>query len=109
MRKGKVYCNHILAGEIRELDSGGYQFEYDQLFFNDSQMPAISVTLPKNKKVHASDTLFPFFFNMLSEGANRQLQCQLLKIDKDDDFGLLLQTADAESVGAITVTAMINE
>jgi HipA-like protein len=106
MRRGKVYCNHILAGEIMELDNGGYQFEYDTLFFNNSQLPAISVTLPKNKQVHKSDALFPFFFNMLSEGANRQLQCQLLRIDKDDDFGLLLQTADAESVGAITVTAI---
>jgi HipA-like protein len=109
MRKGKVYCNHILAGEIRELGNGGYQFEYDGLYFNDSQMPAISVTLPKNKTVHESDILFPFFFNMLSEGANRQLQCQLLKIDKDDDFGLLLQTADAESVGAITVTDITSD
>jgi HipA-like protein len=103
MRRGKVYCNHILAGEITELDSGGYLFEYDSLYLVDSQLPAISVTLPKNKMEHKSDTLFPFFFNMLSEGANRQLQCQLLKIDRDDDFGLLLQTADAESVGAITV------
>lgn len=108
MRRGKVYCNHILAGEITELDNGGYQFEYDTQFFNDNRLPAISVTLPKNKQVHKSDTLFPFFFNMLSEEANRQLQCQLLKIDKDDDFGLLLRTADSESVGAITVTA-VNE
>jgi HipA-like protein len=103
MRKGKVYYNDMVAGELAEQEQGGYRFEYDAMYYNNSLLPPISVTLPKNKTVHESDILFPFFFNMLSEGANRQLQCQLLKVDEDDDFGLLLQTADAESIGAITV------
>jgi HipA-like protein len=103
MRQGKVYYNDIVAGELAELENGDYQFEYETIYFNNSLLPPISVTLPKSKQVHESHTLFPFFFNMLSEGANRKLQCQLLRIDEDDDFGLLLQTADAESIGAITV------
>lgn len=37
--------------------------------------------------------LVPYFFNMLSEGANRQLQSTLLHIDENDDFGILLATA----------------
>jgi HipA-like protein len=104
MRRGQVYFNEILAGEISELtDGSGYEFEYDTAYFNNDKLPAISVTLPKWKLAQRYDTLFPFFFNMLSEGANRKLQCHHLKIDEDDDFGLLLQTTDAESIGAITV------
>ncbi len=104
MRRGRVYFNEIIAGEISELDDGsGYVFIYDTAYFNNDKLPAISVTLPKWKQEYRYDTLFPFFFNMLSEGANRKLQCRHFKIDDDDDFGLLLQTTDAESIGAITV------
>ncbi len=103
MRKGNVYCNKLLAGQVLELDKGGYEFIYDTVYFNNPIMPPVSVTIPKNKQLHKSEILFPFFFNMLSEGANRKLQCRMLKLDEADDFGLLLQTADAESIGAITV------
>ena len=44
-----------------------------------------------------------FFYNMLSEGANKALQCTTLKIDENDAFGLLLATADNDTIGAITV------
>jgi serine/threonine-protein kinase HipA len=40
---------------------------------------------------------------MLSEGVNRQLQCRTLKIDENDDFGLLLATAQFDTIGAVTV------
>jgi len=47
--------------------------------------------------------LFSFFFNMLSEGENRQIQSQLLHIDVEDDFGILLATAQTDTIGAVTV------
>ena len=40
---------------------------------------------------------------MLSEGANRKLQSQLLKIDERDDFGIMLATAQYDTIGAVTV------
>jgi serine/threonine-protein kinase HipA len=40
---------------------------------------------------------------MLSEGANKAVQCQTLKIDEDDAFGLLLATAWNDTIGAITI------
>ena len=58
---------------------------------------------PKSQQEFVSDTLFPFFYNMLSEGANKTIQCQTLKIDEDDVFGLLLATAHSDTIGAITV------
>jgi len=47
--------------------------------------------------------LFPFFSNMLSEGVNRKLQSTQLRIDEQDSFGLLLATAQSDTIGAITI------
>lgn len=40
---------------------------------------------------------------MLSEGENRQIQSRLLRIDSEDDFGILLATAQFDTIGAATV------
>ena len=103
MRKGIIYYNQIIAGELVESVSGNYTFSYDDIYYSNTNLPAISVTIPKTKQIHQSAFLFPFFYNMLSEGSNRKTQCRLLKIDEDDDFGLLLKTGAHETVGAITV------
>ena len=49
--------------------------------------------MPSKSQYYHSDYLFPYFFNMLSEGANRQIQSTLLHIDENDDFGILLACA----------------
>ena len=103
MRKAFVYHNDRLAGSLIQDDRGEYEFKYDDAWYINNRLPAISLTLPKTRKVYKSDHLFPFFFNMLSEGVNKQLQCKQLKIDENDYFGLLLATATNDTVGAITV------
>ncbi|MDR1974624.1 MAG: HipA N-terminal domain-containing protein [Bacteroidales bacterium] len=103
MRKGNVYCNGILAGEIIEQSREHYIFRYDDAYFSNSSMPAISLTLQKNNKEYVSPTLFPFFSNLISEGVNRIVQSRILKIDENDDFGLLLATATNDTIGKITV------
>jgi HipA-like protein len=103
MRQGKVLYNNVTAGILSELDTGEYMFHYDDSYFYNTALPPVSVTLPKTKQQHQSKELFPFFFNMLSEGANRNLQCRILKIDEADDFGLLLKTTASETIGAISV------
>jgi HipA-like protein len=103
MRQGKVFYNNVIAGLLTELDSGEFIFHYDDAYFNNTTLPPISVTIPKQKQQHRSKELFPFFYNMLSEGVNRKLQCRILKIDEEDDFGLLLKTAANETIGAISI------
>jgi len=103
MRQMEVYRNHELAGHLIEEDRQHYLFRYDDKYFANPAKPAISLTLPKTKQEYQSKTLFPFFSNMLSEGANRQLQNRLLKIDELDHFGLLAATAQYDTIGAITV------
>ncbi len=103
MRTLEIYRNGILAGLLIEENRKKYIFRYDEQYFIDDHDPAISLTLPKTQKEYISEFLFPFFFNMLSEGVNRKLQSLQLKIDEEDNFGLLAATAQYDSVGAITV------
>lgn len=103
MRAAEVFTNGVLAGTLSETDDGKYIFKYDDAYLLDSRNRAISLSLPKRKEPFVADELFPFFYNMLSEGANKALQCMTLKIDENDAFGLLLATADNDTIGAITV------
>jgi serine/threonine-protein kinase HipA len=102
MRSAEIYRNNIKAGILSESESG-YTFTYDPDYYNDILKPAISLSIPKTKLSYTSHYLFPFFFNMLSEGTNRTLQSKQLKIDENDFFGLLLATAQIDTIGAITV------
>ncbi len=103
MRKAEIYRNDILAGTLTETEGGAYVFTYDSTYFNDKTKPGISLTLPKIQSEYTSKHLFPFFYNMLSEGTNREVQSKQLKIDEHDFFGLLLATAQYDTIGAITV------
>lgn len=104
--KGAVYCNGVQAGIIEKNISGGYSFTYDNSYLENTDNPPISLTLPKTSVPYKSDVLFPFFYGLLSEGVNKEIQCRLLRIDENDDFGRLLLTAGEDTIGAITIKKM---
>lgn len=103
MRAVEVYRNGSLAGILTEENPRQYVFRYNENYFNDAGKPPVSLTLLKMQREYHSETLFPFFFNMLSEGVNRRLQCKRLRLDEDDSFGLLMATSQFDTVGAVTV------
>ena len=103
MRKANVYRNGELVGVLSQISTNNYEFKYDDSWFANGEHPPISLTMPKSKQVYKSEYLFPFFFNILSEGVNRQLQTRHLKIDEKDYFSLLLATAKTDTIGAITI------
>lgn len=103
MRAMEIYRNGTLAGTLTEENRRHFVFRYDDNYFNDVNKPAISLTLLKTQKEYSSEFLFPFFFNMLSEGVNRKLQSTQLRIDEEDNFGLLMATAQYDTIGAVTV------
>lgn len=103
MRQAAVYRNRELVGYLTEESRQHYSFRYDGNWLANGQKPAISLTLPKRQLPYESDHLFPFFANLLSEGANRHLQSTRLRIDENDSFGLLLATAQYDTIGAITI------
>ena len=98
MRQAKIYNNGRFAGILEERSQHSYEFRYDDLYYSDPSLPAISLTLPKNRQIHRSRHLFSFFANMLSEGHNR-----LHKLDPADDFGILLSTAGTDTPGSVTI------
>ena len=105
MRQCKVYVNGVETGLLQEETGGGYRFSYDAGYTG----RPVCLAMPVRNEIYESDHLFPFFFNMLSEGANRKMQSQLLHIDEDDDFGILLATAQTDTIGAVTVKELINK
>lgn len=106
MRQGEVYVNGVKAGLLSETDSGKYEFRYYSDYLSDSGNPAVSLTLPLDPRTYKSEVLFPFFFNMLSEGENRSVQSRLLHIDPEDDFGILLATCGSDTIGNVTVKSI---
>lgn len=106
MRKAEIYRKGVLGGILIEENRKSFVFRYDDAYFKDSTKQAISLTLSKTQQEYRSEYLFPFFYNMLSEGVNKKLQCTQLKIDEEDNFGLLIATAQFDTIGAITVKAL---
>jgi HipA-like protein len=103
MKEAIIYRNNDRVGLLTLSDNGIYAFRYDDSYYNDASKPSISLTLPKKNQRYESKLMFPFFFNMLSEGVNKRLQCRQLQIDKNDTFSLLLATAGTDTIGAVTV------
>lgn len=103
MRQAKILYKDQEAGILIQHDNGSFTFKYDNSWITDRSKPAISLTLPKYQQEYHSDFLFPFFYNMLPEGSNKQIVCKLNRLDLNDDFGILLTTAMNDNIGAIKV------
>ena len=103
----RVFYNGKPAGILTKAGNS-YQFAYEEAYLTAPGSRPVSITLPLRKTAYESDMLFPVFINMLSEGANKRMQCRLLKIDENDYFSLLLATAKEDSIGPITIKE-INE
>jgi len=109
MREAKVIYKNEEAGLLSQLDNGDFVFRYHDSWFHSADRPAISLTLPKHKQEYHAKHLFPFFYNMLPEGSNKQVVCQALRIDKTDHFGILLHTAATDTIGAVRIIKKGNE
>lgn len=103
MRKAIILYKEQEAGTLTQHDNGTFSFVYTNSWIGDDSKPAISLTFPKSQQEYHSEFLFPFFYNMLPEGTNKQLICKLNRLDSDDYFGLLLTTAKNDNIGAIKV------
>lgn len=103
MRQLGVYNNDVLAGVLTELAPGrGYVFAYAPAYLVSGAAP-VSVTLPLQSAPYESESLFPFFVNMLPEGANRTIICGKYRIDEEDFFGLLSVMSGRDFIGAVNV------
>jgi serine/threonine-protein kinase HipA len=108
MRQARILYKDEKAGILTQHDDGSFTFRYDTRWIEDRSKPAISLTLPKTEQEYHSKFLFPFFYNMLPEGSNKQVVCKHNRIDQDDYFGLLMTTAKSDSIGAVRVIKIEN-
>ena len=73
MRQLEVYVNEVKAGTLTELNPGkGYRFAYSEAYVA-SDCPPVSLSLPKRTEAYEAESMFPFFTNLLPEGANRKV------------------------------------
>ncbi|MCK5908234.1 MAG: HipA N-terminal domain-containing protein [Flavobacteriales bacterium] len=103
MRQARVLFKDEEAGLLTQNDNGSYVFKYNDDWFVNKDKSSISLTLPKLIQEYKSEIFFPFFYNMLPEGTNKLRLCKSMKIDVDDYFGLLINIAQIDTIGAIRV------
>lgn len=109
MRKLDIMCNGRKAGILTEQFPGkGYTFSYVPEYLS-GDSPHISVTLPKKDTPYTSDILFPFFANLLPEGALRRVVCRQHHVDENDLFGILCAMEGADFIGAVNVREVSDE
>ena len=109
MRKAAILFKGEEAGILAQQDEGSFTFRYNDAWMANTTKPGICLTLPKSQQEYCSKYLFPFFYNLLPEGSNKQVVCKLNRIDPDDDFGILLATAGNDTIGAVRVIKIEQE
>ena len=106
LKTAEVYYNNYLVGLLKK-ENGKYYFQYSDEYLREENHPAISLSFPKRNEAFVSDYLFPFFFGLLAEGDNKELQCRILDIDENDSFTRLLKTATRDTIGGVTVKVVL--
>ena len=109
MRQLEVYVNDVKAGRLTELKPGkGYIFVYTEAYVK-SDLPPVSLTLPKRIEPYVADYLFPAFTNKLPEGTNRKVICREQRIDDKDFFGMLMATVGTDMIGSVNFREVEDE
>lgn len=109
MRSASILFKNEEAGILIQHDDASFSFHYHDTWLANPNKPAISLGLPKVQQEFKSDHLFPFFYNLLPEGSNKEVVCKLNRIDRNDYFGLLLTTAKNDCIGAVRVIEIIGQ
>jgi len=100
-RTAEVYVRDNLAGYLSQTDKG-YQFAYTKEYAL-SELPPVSITMPKTEQPYVSNVLFPFFDGLIPEGWLLDIVSKNWKIDPRDRFSLLL-AACKDPIGCVSVT-----
>lgn len=102
MRQANVKYNNIHAGVLRELDSGEYEFTYDEDYVKNYAGSFITFQMPVRNNPYISKRLFPFFDGLIPEGWLLTIAAESWKINKNDRMGLLLACC-SNTIGAVSV------
>ena len=101
IRKARVLRNGKTAGYLLA-NKRRFVFIYDCNYLATGEF-SIAIEFPKTQRIFSSQYLFPFFSELLPEGENLAYICRCLKLNSKDKFALLLELAQNETIGDITV------
>lgn len=102
MRQAIIKYNNINAGVLTELDSGDYEFVYDELYIQNYPQLFITFQMPVTSRPFMSKRLFPFFDGLIPEGWLLNIASESWRINKNDRMGLLLACCQ-NTIGAVSV------
>jgi serine/threonine-protein kinase HipA len=102
MRQANIKYNNIQAGILRELETGEYEFIYDEHYVQNYAEFFITFQMPVSPRPFRSKRLFPFFDGLIPEGWLLSIAAESWKISKNDRMGLLLACCQ-HTIGAVSV------
>ena len=102
MRQAIIKYNNIPAGVLKELDTGEYEFVYDEQYIQNHPDQFITFHMPVNANPYRSKRLFPFFDGLIPEGWLLNIAAESWKINLNDRMGLLLACCQ-NTIGAVSV------
>lgn len=105
MRKGLVFYNNSLAGELTETDDGDYEFEYSLAYVGAQPKQLITFSMPVRIEKYVSNRLFPFFEGLIPEGWLLDIATKNWKLNPNDRMGLVLACC-ANCIGAVSVKSI---
>lgn len=103
MRQAEIYRKGVLAGILTEED-GEYHFCYNDQYLAREDVQPISLTLPLQKEMFVSPTLFPFFDGLIPEGWLLDVALRNTDISILDRMSLLLLCCK-ECIGSVSVVS----
>ncbi len=102
-RIGIVRLDGTRVGTLREAVGGSeVTFAYDEGYEDTPGAVPVSLTLPLGHGPWTTRGLHPFFAGLLPEGWLRLLAETKLRVDENDQLGLLLATG-ADCIGAVEI------
>jgi serine/threonine-protein kinase HipA len=108
MRRAIIKYNNIPAGVLKELDTGEYEFTYDEQYAHKYPELFIVFQMPVTKNSYISKRLFPFFDGLIPEGWLLTIAAESWRINKNDRMGLLLACCQ-NTIGAVSVHPIIEK
>jgi serine/threonine-protein kinase HipA len=108
MRQAIIRYNNIQTGLLKELDTGEYEFIYNEHHIQNYPDLFISFQMPVRTASYKSKRLFPFFDGLIPEGWLLTIAVESWKINKNDRMGLLLACCQ-NTIGAVSVHPVIEK
>lgn len=102
MRQALIKYKNIPAGRLAELDTGEYEFFYEESYIQNYPDLFITFQMPVRSDPYRSKRLFPFFDGLIPEGWLLTIAAESWRINKKDRMGLLLACCQ-NTIGAVSV------